>query len=107
MRTVNRGYILIEPKQPFCDWAKEHDEDFDFDEEDDLEGSVYLVEEDFFEVEPLLERHFKAIMENECEAVTDNEANWPKPSMNLFLEWFHVRVGGSVFDNQKEDLIGE
>jgi hypothetical protein len=107
MRTVNRGFILVEPRQPFCDWAKKNDEDFDFDEEDDLEGSVYLIDEDFFEIEPVLERHFKEIMQNECAAVTDDENNWPKPTMNLFLEWFRVHVGGSVFDTQNEDLLSE
>lgn len=107
MKTVNRGYILVEPRQPFCDWAKENDEDFDFNEDDDLEGSVYLIEEDFFEIEPLLEQHFKKIMKNECRAVTDKEENWPKPSMNLFVEWFNIRVGGSVFDTLKEDLEAE
>jgi len=104
MRTVNRGYILVEPRQAFCNWAKQHDEDFDFNEEDDLEGTVYLVEEDFFDTEPLLEQHFKNIMINECEAVTDDEAVWPKPTLSLFLEWFSVRIGGSVFDAEKKDL---
>jgi hypothetical protein len=107
MKTVNRGYILVEPRQAFCDWAKLQDEDFDFDEEDDLEGSVYLIEEDFFEVEPMIEKNFKKIMENECEAVTDDEASWPKPTMELFLTWFHVRVGGSVFDAEAGGLQSE
>ena len=33
IKTVNRGYIYVQPKQAFCDWAKQHDEDFDFNEE--------------------------------------------------------------------------
>lgn len=107
MKTVNRGYLLVEPRQAFCDWAKHHDEDFDFDENDDLEGSLYLIEEDFFDIEPLLEKYFKKIMENECEAVTDDETAWPKPTLSLFLEWFHVRIGGSVFDAEKSDLLAD
>lgn len=107
MKTVNRGYILVEPLQPFCDWAKQYDEDFDFDENDDIEGSVYLIDEDFFEIEPILEQHFKKIIINECQAVTDNEVNWPKPSLELLLTWFRVRVGGTVFDTQKTDLVAE
>ncbi|MES2557550.1 MAG: hypothetical protein V4604_15450 [Bacteroidota bacterium] len=107
MKTVNRGYILVEPLQPFCDWAKEHDADFDFNEDDDIEGTVYLIDEDFFEIEPVIEQHFKKIMHNECAAVTDDEAHWPKPSMELFLAWFTVRIGGTVFDTQKSDLIAD
>lgn len=107
MKTINRGYLLVEPKQAFCNWAQQHDEDFTFNEEDDLEGSVYLIEEDFFEIEPLIEKHFKKIMKNECLAIVDDEEQFPKPTMELFLEWFDIRIGGSVFDTLKEDLRGE
>ncbi len=107
MKTVNRGYILVEPRQAFCDWAKLNDEEFDFDENDDLEGSLYLIEEDFMEYEPLIEAHFKKIFKNECLAIVDDEENLPKATLELFLEWFNVRVGGSVFDTQKQPLIAE
>ncbi len=52
----------MEPRQAFCDWAKLNDEEFDFDENDDLEGSLYLIEEEFMEYEPLIEAHFKKIL---------------------------------------------
>lgn len=107
MKTVNRGYFLVEPKQAFCDWAKQHDPDFDFDETDDLEGSLYLIEEDFFEYEPLVEAHFKKIFKNECLAIVDDENLFPKPTIDLFQEWFTIRIGGSVFDTQKTDLLAE
>lgn len=107
MKTVNRGYILVEPRQPFCDWAQQHDEDFRFNEDDDLEGSLYLIEEDFFEIEPLIEKHFKKIMKNECLAIVEDEDAFPKPTIEIFLDWFNVRIGGSVFDTQKEDLEAE
>lgn len=104
---MNRGYILVEPRQAFCDWAKLNDEEFDFDETDDLEGSLYLIEEEFMEYEPLIEAHFKKIFKNECMAIVDDEEQIPKATLELFLEWFNVRIGGSVFDTQKAPLIGE
>jgi hypothetical protein len=107
MKTVNRGYILVEPRQAFCDWAKLNDEEFDFDETDDLEGSLYLIEEEFMEYEPLIEAHFKKIFKNECMAIVDDEEQIPKATLELFLEWFNVRIGGSVFDTQKQPLIIE
>jgi hypothetical protein len=107
MKTVNRGYILVEPRQAFCDWAKLNDEEFDFDETDDLEGSLYLIEEEFMEYEPLIEAHFKKIFKNECMAIVDDEEQIPKATLELFLEWFNVRIGGSVFDTQKQPLIAE
>jgi hypothetical protein len=107
MKTVNRGYFLVEPKQAFCEWAKLNDPDFDFDESDDLEGSLYLIEEDFLEYEPLIEQHFKKIFMNECLAIVEDEDQIPKPTLPLFLEWFQVRIGGSVFDTLPTDLVGE
>lgn len=107
MKILNRGYILVEPRQAFCDWAKQHDPDFDFDEGDDLEGTVYLIEDDFFEIEPILEQQFKAIFISECEAVCEDENMFPTPTMELFLTWFFIRVGGTVFDTQQSDLERE
>lgn len=107
MKVVNRGFILIEPKQAFCDWAKLHDPDFDFEEGDDLEGNLYLIEEDFFEYEPVLESHFKKIMQNECLAIVDSEEDMPVPTMELFTSWFKVRIGAAVFDTQKGQIQTE
>lgn len=98
MKIINRGFILVQPKQAFCDWAKLQDTDFDFDESDDLEGNVYLIEDDFFEIEPILEKNFKKIAHNECLAVTDAEEVHPKLSIEQFFEWFDVQVGSTVFD---------
>ena len=47
MKIVNRGYIIIRPKQPFIDWAIKQDEEYELDEFS--EPNVYLIEEDFFE----------------------------------------------------------
>lgn len=107
MKTVNRGYIYVAPKQAFCDWAKMNDPEFVFDEADELEGNIYLIEEDFMEIEPIIEANFKKIFSNECLAVMDDEDGFPKPTLELFLEWFHVVVGGTVFDTRKEALVTE
>lgn len=107
IRMVNRGYLLVEPKQAFCDWAKANDPDFDFDESDDLEGTVYLIEDDFFEYEPVIEANFKQIFQNECEAVAGEEGNIPKATMEMFLEWFNVRIGSTTMDTLKSDLTAE
>lgn len=108
MKIINRGYILVRPKQAFCDWAKNHDDEFDFDETDELEGNVYLIEDDFFEVEPVLKSYFKRIFINECLAIVDSEEFIPKISMELFLDWFEVmQIGSTVFDTQKSNLVSE
>lgn len=107
MKIVNRGFLIVRPKQAFCDWAKTQDPDFIFDEEDEVEPSIYLVDEDVMEVEPLIESAFKKIFINECEAVTEDDDAIPEPNFDLFNSWFFVEYGGCVYDALKADLRGE
>ena len=102
MEIVNRGYILVTPKEAFITWANQHDEDFE-----DLtqnEGSMYLIEDDFYEDEPVLKSHFKRIFENELLAVTEDEGAYPKITFENFEEMFHCQLGTMVFDTIKSDL---
>lgn len=109
MKIINRGYILIKPKQGYWNWANTMGEpEVHFSEADDSEGSIYLVEEDFFDIEPLLEQQFKKIFKNELLSVSDDESTWPeKLTMDLFLDWFSVDYGSTVFDLEKADLKAE
>ncbi|MCE3296262.1 MAG: hypothetical protein K0R65_1976 [Crocinitomicaceae bacterium] len=107
MKIINRGFIIVKPKQAFWDWANQFDQEFTFSEDDDCEGSVYLIEEDFMEFEPVLEKNFKKIMKNELAAVADEEDFPEKITFELFSEWFHVDFGSSVFDLEKSDLKSE
>ena len=107
MKIINRGFIIVKPKQAFWDWANQFDEDFSFSEDDDCEGSVYLIEEDFMDFEPVLEKNFKKIMKNELAAVADEEDFPEKITFELFCQWFDVDFGSSVFDLEKSDLKSE
>ena len=107
MKMINRGFILVTPKQPFWDWANQYEESFFFSEEDECEGSLYLIEEDFMDIEPILEKKFKKIFVNELSAVTDEE-NFPeKLDFELFCNWFRFDFGSTVFDLEKSDLKSE
>lgn len=108
MKIINRGFIIVKPKQAFWDWANNfEEEELSFSESDECEGSVYLIEEDFMDFEPILEKSFKKIFHNELAAVTDEENFPPKLDMELFLSWFDVDYGSSVFDLEKTDLLSE
>lgn len=84
-----------------------YDEEFDFDEFDQLEGILYLIEEDFWEIELIFEKYFKFIMQVECEVISLNEQDWLKLMMFQFFEWFSVKVGVIVVDLEKMDLFVE
>ncbi|MFN5416232.1 MAG: hypothetical protein ACK5B9_04185 [Flavobacteriia bacterium] len=107
MKIINRGFIIVKPKQAFWDWANAFEEELSFSEEDECEGSVYLIEEEFMDFEPVLEKNFKKIFKNELSSVTDEEHFPPKMDLELFLSWFHIDYGSSVFDSEKSNLLAE
>lgn len=105
MKIVNRGYITITPNKPFWDWANEFESDMEFSVEDDIEPNIYLITEDFFEIEPIIEQNFKKIFKNELAMITEEEEAWPQDrTMEVFLEWFTLEIGSTVFDLEKSDL---
>ena len=108
MKLTNRGFITVTPKQIFWDWANEFEDELTFSAADNVEPNVYLITDDFFEVEPLIEQHFKKIFSNELSMITDTEADWPENrNMDLFLNWFDLEIGSTVFDLEKSDLKAE
>lgn len=105
MKIVNRGFISVQPKQAFWDWANEFESEFDFSEDNNVEPNIYLIEDDFMEVEPLIEQNFKVIFSNELSVITENEEDWPKNrKLEDFLNWFVIDFGTTVFDLKKSDL---
>lgn len=106
MKIVNRGYIIVRPKEQFWSWANQYsEEEFKVEAGDEIEPNLYLITEDFFEVEPLIEQNFKNIFKTELMMVTEDEANWPEDrSMDRFAEWFEIEIGSTVMDMEKADL---
>lgn len=108
MQIINRGFLTIRPKQAFLEWANQIDSDVEFVESDEVEGTNFLIEEDFFEIEPIIEKHFKKIFKHELSMITDQEKMWPgNITLELFLEWFSVDFGAIVIDLEKSDLKSE
>lgn len=105
MKIVNRGFLKVKGKQPFIDWVKQTDPELFIDE--DSEANIYLVEEDFFELEPVIKSNFKKIFYNELDAISENDDNYPEIKMEVFVEWFDVDAGTMVFDCEKGGLQGE
>lgn len=105
MKIVNRGYLLVKPTSAYIKWANSLEEELLLDAET-AEGNIYLIEEDFLEEEPILEKAFKKILENEFSCITEQEDEWPgKLTMELFKKHFTHSFGSTVFDLQKTDLL--
>jgi hypothetical protein len=108
MKLINRGFISIRPKQAFWDWANEFESDLIFSVDDGMDPTIYLITEDFFDAEPIIEQHFKKIFASELSMITESEEDWPPVrTADVFLEWFNVEVGTTVFDLEKADLKSE
>ena len=102
MKIVNRGYLTVTPTKLFIDWANKNDEEFS-----DLissEASIYLIEDDFYDDEPVLKSNFKNVFLNELQAVTEDESTYPEIKFEVFNDWFTVALGASVFDAESNGL---
>lgn len=102
MKFVNRGYVIVKPKEAFIEWANQNDSDYS--DLEDNEANIYLIEEDFFDDESVLKHYFKAIFENELGAITDSTNNYPPIRWEIFNEWFSVSLGATVFDAESSQL---
>lgn len=102
MKIVNRGYISVKGREPYMNWINNHEEEFLMDAA--VEANIYLIEEDFFDIEPLIKGNFKKIFLNELEAITDDEDSYPNIDLATFEKWFEVEVGNAVFDCEKGGL---
>lgn len=105
MKFVNRGYIVVRPTKEFINWANQNDEDFE--DLADNEASIYLIEEDFYDDEPVIKSHFKKIFLNELQGVSEDSASYPEISFETFNLWFDLEIGSTVFDTQKDSLIAD
>lgn len=105
MKIVNRAFISVKQKQAFWDWAKTVDSEIEFSENDDLEKNIYLIDEDFFDIEPIIEQNYKKIFNHELYSITEDEDLWPK-NLKLadFLTWFELDFGSLVVDLEKSSM---
>lgn len=104
MKIVNRGFITITPKKPFIDWANEFENDIFFDENDELEPTLYLIEDDFIENEQIILANFKQIFKNELSMITEDEKDHPEITEKKFNEWFTITIGTTTIDLLKSDI---
>ncbi len=107
MKTINRGYLMVLFKQSFLDWSNKYsDVDVQF-QEGEVEPSLYLIEDDFIEDDKVIEGLFKKIMTIEFTGVTENEAEWPTISREVFDSFFSCVLGISVIDLVKGPIHRE
>jgi hypothetical protein len=107
MKVVNRGFIHLTPTPTFMEWAKKNSEETPF-FDIEPEATVYLIEDDFWEEEKILEHYFKKIFNQESEAIIEDKVCWlPCENLSQFEEYFKVNFGTFVYDLLKSTLNSE
>ncbi len=97
---INRGSVIVRPKQPFIDWAEKLD-DSGLVPNPEGERTVYLIPEYDDDVEALevLSKCFDIIFEEELMGWHTDESAWPKNrSFSMFREWFSFEFHSLVED---------
>lgn len=106
MNIVNRGFIFVKPKNPFISWAQSNNPELVIDE--NAEGSVYLIEEDFWDDELVLQQYAKKIAHQEFSSIVADDSVWPKwNELNEFEAFFKIEMGCTCVDLRAETLQKE
>ncbi len=100
---LNRGVLIVRPKQPYLDWAAQLD-DSGVVPDPESEATVYLIPE--FESDDeaweILEDVYVEVFERELDSWHTDESAWPdNRTLAMFKEWFDIKLHSVV-----EDLCG-
>ena len=114
MRVINRTAVTLVGAQPYIDWARSRDADFN---KGSLTvartrsyGSAFLLPE--FELEEDLqewvEENFAWLFEYQLSAWTEDESAWPADrNLKAFRTWFRIDIHSVVVDMAEDDIEGE
>ena len=114
MRVVNRIAVTLVGGQPYIDWMRATDADFNKGaltvRPVKAYGAVFLLPE--FELEEQLQEWVEDnatwLFEFQLSGWTDDESAWPRTrDLHTFRAWFRVEVHNIVVDIADDDIEGE
>jgi hypothetical protein len=114
MRVLNRTAVTIVGAQPYMEWTRSRDADFNKGKltipRTKIYGSAFLLPE--FQVEEDLQEwvddNFAWLFEFQLAAWTEDESAWPATrDLETFREWFRVDIHSAVVDAADEDIDGQ
>jgi hypothetical protein len=107
---VNRGVLIVRPKQPYLDWANELDDSGVLPDANG-EQTVYLIPrfETDEEALSILKQVYAEVFENELYGWHTDEDAWPQErTFTMFKKWFAIEMHSVVEDlDHDEDLYDE
>lgn len=114
MRVLNRTAITISGAEPYVEWTRQRDADFNSGTVTVARtrpyGSAFLLPE--FELEEDLlewiEENFAWLFEFQLSAWTEDESAWPQGrDLATFRRWFRIDIQNVVVDMSDDDIEGE
>ena len=106
---LNRGVVIVRPKQPYLDWAAGLDDSGIVPDPND-EQTVYLIPryEDEEAAWEILAKVPPAIFENELYGWHTDEAAWPRGrDFAMFNDWFEIELHSVVEDLCDVEIVDE
>jgi len=106
---LNRGALIVRPKQPYLDWATGLDDSGLVPDPND-EQTIYLMPtfEDNEEAWEIIEEIYAEIFERELDGWHTDEAAWPQNrDFTMFQEWFDIELHSVVEDLCSDEIIDD
>ena len=106
---LNRGVLIVRPRQPYLDWAAGLDDSGLVPDPDD-EQTIYLIPsfEDNEEAWGILEEIYAEVFERELDGWHTDETAWPQNrDFAMFKEWFDIELHSVVEDLSAEEIIDD
>ena len=114
MRVVNRTAVTITGAQPFVDWMRDTDADFNAGAitvpRAKAYGSAFLLPEFDLEedLQEWVEDNVAWLFDFQLSAWTENEETWPEHrDLKTFREWFRIDIHSVVVDVADDDIEGD
>jgi len=114
MRVVNRTAVTITGAQPYLEWMRQTDADFNKGtitvSTAKTYGSAFLLPEFDLEedLQEWVEENASWLFEFQLSAWTEDEASWPgQRDLKTFREWFRIDIHSVVVDVADDEIEGE
>lgn len=109
---INRGLVIIIPKQPFYDWANQvfPEDDLIMSPETTVEHNSYLLKGEmlFDDAKKALKNYWEFIFEDQLFGICTDDTAWPeKLTWKLFTEWFSFHFSSLVIDLENGGILKE
>ena len=114
MRLVNRTAVTVVGGDPYVEWTKSRDADFNRGQVTVVRakafGSTFLLPEVDYEedLQEWVEDNFAWIFEFQLSQWTGEESTWPQDrDLKMFKAWFRIDLHSVVVDVADDDIEGE